>query len=65
MNQMVEAEPLFSSTNAKVHHNVAVSRAGTKRQGTSMYYKGREMNFDHIVQSTNGNNLHYYRKPAS
>lgn len=67
MNQMIEAEPMFSSAEAKIHHNVALSKTKlkTKEKDEGLYYKGRESTYDHIVQKTDGESLHYYRKPES
>jgi len=66
MNRMIEAEPLFNSATAKIAHNVTITKNKMKTKtesGQEIYYKGKEMNYDHIVQKSNGHNLHYYRKP--
>lgn len=56
MNQMIEAEPLFSSVTAKVNHNVAISKHHKNSQLSPQhtYYKGKHLSYDHIVQNDHG-----------
>jgi hypothetical protein len=65
MNQIIEAEPLINSATQKINHNVSItkSRRGSEIGSKSVVVmKGREEDFDHIVQTDNGQSLHYYRK---
>lgn len=68
MNQIIEAEPLINSATQKVRYNVSVSKSKREADTYSNYsassvvLKGTYEDFDHIVQTDNGKNLHYYRK---
>lgn len=55
---------MINNATEKIYHNVSISRVKVPQENVKKQFvwKGQDPHFDHIVQNTNGNSLHYFRK---